>query len=161
MILKDFVFRVVRVFRGQLAFDWTVHQPFAIQVEQIRMSEIIFKEESYRIIGACFEVYKEMGCGFLEPVYQECLEIELTLQSIDFKSQAELKLSYKGRPLSSKYIPDFILYDRIVMEIKAAKELTDAYRAQVHNYLRATGYRLGLLVNFGHFPKLEYERIVL
>ncbi len=125
------------------------------------MSEIIFKEESYRIIGACFEVYKEMGCGFLEPVYQECLEIELTLQSLDFKSQAELQLSYKGRLLSSKYIPDFILYDKIVMEIKAAKELTDAHRAQVHNYLKATGYRLGLLVNFGHFPKLEYERIVL
>ena len=125
------------------------------------MPEIIFKEESYRIIGACFEVYKEMGCGFLEPVYQECLEIELTLQSIDFKSQAELKLSYKGRLLSSKYIPDFVLYDKIVVEIKAAKELTDAHRAQVHNYLKATGYRLGLLVNFGHFPKLEYERIVL
>ena len=125
------------------------------------MPEIIFKEESYRIIGACFEVYKEMGCGFLEPVYQECLEIELTLQSIDFKSQAELKLSYKGRLLSSKYIPDFVLYDKIVVEIKAAKELTDAHRAQVHNYLKATGYCLGLLVNFGHFPKLEYERIVL
>ena len=125
------------------------------------MPEIIFKEESYRIIGACFEVYKEMGCGFLEPVYQECLEIELTLQSIDFKSQAELKLSYKGRLLSSKYIPDFVLFDKIVVEIKAAKELTDAHRAQVHNYLKATGYRLGLLVNFGHFPKLEYERIVL
>ena len=125
------------------------------------MPEIIFKEESYRIIGACFEVYKEMGCGFLEPVYQECLEIELTLRFIDFKSQAELKLSYKGRQLSSKYIPDFILYDKIVMEIKAAKELTDAHRAQVYNYLKATGYRLGLLVNFGHFPKLEYERIVL
>ncbi len=125
------------------------------------MPELIFKEESYRIIGACFEVYKEMGCGFLEPVYQECLEIELTLQSVDFKSQAELKLSYKGRLLSSKYIPDFVLYDKIVVEIKAAKELTDAHRAQVHNYLKATGYRLGLLVNFGHFPKLEYERIVL
>ncbi|MEQ1828127.1 MAG: GxxExxY protein [Pirellula sp.] len=125
------------------------------------MTEIIYKEESYRIIGACFEVYKEMGCGFLEPVYQECLEIELALQSLAFKSQAELKLSYKGRPLNSKYIPDFILFDKIVLELKAVKELTDEHRAQVHNYLKASGYRLGLLVNFGHYPKLEYERIVI
>lgn len=125
------------------------------------MAEIIYKEESYRIIGACFEVYKEMGCGFLEPVYQECLEMELALQSIPFYPQAELKLNYKGHPLSSKYIPDFILLDKIVMEIKAVKELADEHRAQIHNYLKATGYRLGLLVNFGHFPKLEYERIVM
>ena len=125
------------------------------------MPEILFKEDSYRIIGACFEVYKEMGCGFLESVYQECLEIELALQAIDFKSQAELKLSFKGRLLSTKYIPDFIFDEKIVMEIKAVKELADGHRAQVHNYLKATGYRLGLLVNFGHFPKLEYERIVL
>lgn len=125
------------------------------------MSEIIYKEESYRIIGACFEVYKEMGCGFVEPVYQECLEIELGLQSLPFKPQNELTLAYKGRRLHGKYIPDFILYDKIVLEIKAVKELADEHRAQVHNYLKATGYRLGLLVNFGHYPKLEYERIVI
>ena len=76
------------------------------------MSEIIYKEESYRIIGACFEVYKEMGCGFLEPVYQECLEMELALQSLPFHPQTELKLIYKGRLLISKYIPDFILFDK-------------------------------------------------
>ena len=125
------------------------------------MAEIIYKDESYRIMGACFEVYKEMGCGFVEPVYQECLEMEFTLQGLIFKPQAELALSYKGRPLKQKYNPDFILFDKIVLEIKAVKELADEHRAQVHNYLKATGFRLGLLVNFGHYPKVEYERIVI
>jgi GxxExxY protein len=123
--------------------------------------EIIFKEESYRIMGACFEVYKEMGCGFLEAVYQECLEIELADQGIPFQPQAELALRYKGRSLKQKYIPDFIFFEKIVLEIKAVSALADEHRAQVHNYLKATGYRLGLLVNFGHYPKVEWERIVL
>ncbi len=123
--------------------------------------EIIFKEESYRIMGACFEVYKEMGCGFLEAVYQECLEIELADQGIPFQPQAELALHYKGRSLKQKYIPDFILFEKLVLEIKAVSALADEHRAQVHNYLKATGYRLGLLVNFGHYPKVEWERIVL
>ena len=122
--------------------------------------EIVYKEESYRIVGACFEVYKEMGGGFLETVYQECLEIELLAQQIPFKSQAELFLNYKGRPLKQRYIPDFICFDKIILEIKAVSELADLHRAQIQNYLRATGYKLGLLVNFGHYPKLEHERIV-
>jgi GxxExxY protein len=123
--------------------------------------EVIFKEESYRIMGACFEVYKEMGCGFLEAVYQECLEIELADQGIPFRSQAELALCYKGRSLKQKYLPDFILFEQVVLEIKAVSALADEHRAQLHNYLKATGYRLGLLVNFGHYPKLEWERRVL
>ncbi|MEW6207021.1 MAG: GxxExxY protein [Acidobacteriota bacterium] len=122
--------------------------------------ELIYKEESYRIVGACFEVYKEMGCGYLEPVYQECLEMELLGQGIPFKPQAELVLSYKGKSLKHKYVPDFICYDKIIVEIKAVVGLTDLHRAQIQNYLKATGYKLGLLVNFGHYPKLEYERIV-
>lgn len=122
--------------------------------------EIVFKEESYRIIGACFEVYKEMGCGFLEPVYQECLELEFASQDIPYQPQAELRLCYKGRPLKQKYVPDFICLGKIVVEIKAVKELCDEHRAQVHNYLKATGLKLGLLVNFGHYPKVQYERIV-
>lgn len=124
------------------------------------MSEIVFKDESYAIMGACFEVYKQMGSGFLEPVYQECLALELGLQGIPFQEQPELPLAYKGRPLEKKYQPDFICYEKIVVEIKAVKELTDEHRAQVHNYLKATGYKLGLLVNFGHYPKVQYERIV-
>jgi GxxExxY protein len=122
--------------------------------------DIVYKEESYRIIGACFEVYKEMGCGFLEAVYQECLELEMTAQGIPFRPQAELQLVYKGRKLKHTHIPDFLCFDKIVIEIKAVAELTVLNRAQLHNYLKATGHKLGLLVNFGYYPKLEYERVV-
>jgi GxxExxY protein len=125
------------------------------------MSSIIYKLESFEIMGACFEVYKEKGSGFLESVYQECLEMELGDRKIPFKAQIELALNYKGRPLKSKFKPDFICYDRIVVELKAVSGLTDEHRAQLQNYLRATGKKLGLLVNFCHYPKLEYERIVL
>ena len=124
------------------------------------MAEIVYKEESYQIIGACFEVYNEMGCGFLESVYQECLAIEFRLRQIFFVAQHELRLRYKEETLESTYKPDFICHERIIVELKAATDLTDKHRAQVHNYLKATGYRLGLLVNFGQHPKLQYERIV-
>ena len=122
---------------------------------------IIYKEEIYAIMGACFEVYKEKGCGFVEPVYQECLELEFSLQGILFQPQAPLALAYKRRPLKQRYIPDFICLGKIVVEIKAVSKLADEHRAQVHIQLKATGFRLGLLVNFGYYPKLEYERIVL
>jgi GxxExxY protein len=125
------------------------------------VTEIIYKDESYKIMGACFEVYKEMGCGFLEAVYQECLEIELANRGILFRPQAELTLRYKGQPLKQVYAPDFLCWEKIVLEIKAVSELAPEHRAQVHNYLHATGYKLGLLVNFGHYPKVDYERIVL
>jgi GxxExxY protein len=125
------------------------------------MTDIIYREESYKIIGACFEVYKEKGCGFLEAVFQECLEIEFNDQVISFVAHPSLALNYKGRALRQTYTPDFVCDGKIILEIKAVSQLTDEHRAQVHNYLRATGYRLGLLANFGHFPKLEYERIAL
>ena len=121
---------------------------------------IVYKQESYVIVGACFEVYKEKGCGFLEAVYQECLQIEFELQELPFVPQPELDLEYKGRPLQQCYRPDFICYDKIVLEIKAVSNLSDEHRAQTHNYLKAGGYRLGILANFSHYPKLEYERIV-
>ncbi|MCP4267900.1 MAG: GxxExxY protein [Candidatus Brocadiaceae bacterium] len=123
--------------------------------------KLIYKEESYEILGACFEVYKERGCGLLEAVYQECLEIEFELRNIPFSSQTALTLYYKERELKQKYVPDFECYKKIIVELKAVKELCDEHRAQVFNYLRATGYQLGLIVNFGHYPKLEHERIVL
>jgi GxxExxY protein len=123
--------------------------------------ELLYKDESFSIIGACFEVYKEKGNGFVEPVYQECLELELTAQKIPFTAQGALRLTYKGTELKQRYIPDFLCYDKIILEIKAVKQLTDEHRAQVLNYLKATGLRLGLLVNFGHYPKVEYERIIL
>src|SRR5437899_8460264 len=123
-------------------------------------TELLFNEKSYKIIGACFEVYREKGCGFLESVYQECMEIELRLQGIPFVAQKPLTLEYKGCPVRSKYEPDFICYDKIVLELKAVTELADEHRAQVQNYLKATGLKLGLLVNFGHYPKVQAERIV-
>ena len=122
--------------------------------------EIVNKDESYKIMGACFEVYNEKGCGFVEPVYQECLALELGFQGVPFQEQVELVLNYKGRQLKQTYKPDFICYEKIILEIKAVSALTDEHRAQVHNYLRATGHKLGLLVNFSHYPKVEWERIV-
>ena len=110
-------------------------------------------------MGAYFEVYKEKGCGFLEPVYQECLAIEFGLQGIPVVARRPLQLSYKGRPLTQLYVPDFICYDQIILEIKAVETLADAHRAQLLNYLSATRFKLGLLINFGHYPKLESERL--
>ena len=124
------------------------------------MAEIVYREESFQLIGAGFEVYNEMGCGFLESVYQDCLAIEFRLRGISFVAQHELKLQYKEETLESTYKPDFICHERIIVELKAATDLSDKHRAQVHNYLKATGYRLGLLVNFGQHPKLQHERIV-
>ncbi len=123
-------------------------------------TNIVFKEESYQIVGACFEVYKEMGSGFLEAVYQECLSVELKERGIAFDEQPRLKLNYKHRVLSQTYQPDFICYGRIVVEIKAIRCLADEHRAQVINYLKATGLQLGLLINFGHYPQVEHERFV-
>lgn len=124
------------------------------------MTAIILKEESYAVMGACFEVYREKGCGFIEPVYQECLDIELRLQSIPFTASPKLPLSYKNQKLKKIFRPDFICFGLIIVEIKAVSALNDIHRAQVHNYLKATGFQLGLLVNFGTTPKIEYERIV-
>jgi GxxExxY protein len=124
------------------------------------MMEIVYKDDAYAIIGTCFEVYNEMGCGFLESVYQECLEIELSSKGIPFLAQPELELRYKGKTLEQRYKPDFVCHEKIVLEIKAVSDLCNEHRAQLHNYLKATGYRLGLLVNFGQFPKLQYERVV-
>jgi GxxExxY protein len=121
---------------------------------------LIYRDESFKIIGACFEVYNDMGCGFLEPVYQECLAIEHRYQSIPFVPHQQLRLFYRDEELKQKYIPDFICFEKIIVEIKAVSKLTDEHRAQVINYLNATGYQLGLLVNFGGHPKLEWERLV-
>src|SRR5260370_42302305 len=124
-------------------------------------SNIIYKDESYEIMGACFEVYKEKGCGFLEAVYQECLGLEFDLRRLAYAAFTPLDLTYKGVQLKQRYIPDFICLQKIIVELKAVSELVDEHRAQVHNYLTATGYRLGLLINFCHYPKLHYERIVI
>lgn len=102
-----------------------------------------------------------MGCGFLEAVYQECLGKEFACRIIPHVAQKELQLFYKGELLNQTYKPDFICYEKIVVELKAVKDITPEHKAQVFNYLKATGLKLGLLVNFGHYPKAEIERIIL
>jgi len=123
--------------------------------------DLIYKEESYQIVGACFEVYNFLGAGFLEGVYQECLEIELRNRNIPFESQKEITINYKGIDLVKKYNADIICYDKVLLELKATSKLTNDHRGQILNYLNATKFQLGLLINFGGFPRLEYERFVL
>lgn len=122
--------------------------------------ELLYEKESFAVRGAIFEVYRELGCGFLEAVYQECLEKELALRGIPFVPQKELTLLYKGEQLRQVYKPDLICFDKIIVELKAVKDIAEEHRAQLHNYLKATNLRLGLLVNFGHYPKATIERIV-
>ena len=123
------------------------------------MSKLIYEQESFQIRGACFEVYREKGAGFLESVYQECLELEMREMDIPFVPQPRLELDYKGQKLKSEFQPDMICFGKIILELKAIRELTDEHRSQIHNYLRVTGHRLGMLVNFGHHPRVEIERI--
>ena len=125
------------------------------------MNKLIYPEESYAIMGACFNVYKDKGAGFLEPVYQECLTMEFEYQKIPNMTQPELLLYYREKKLNKTYRPDFICYDKIIVEIKAVEKLVDEHEAQILNYLYASGFKLGILVNLGHYPKLEYKRIVL
>lgn len=125
------------------------------------MTDLLYKDEAYSIQGAVFEVYREMGSGFLEAVYQECLAREFRLRGIPFAAQQELALAYKGEPLEQTYRPDFICYDAIIVELKAVKETAPEHQAQVFNYLKAGGLKLGLLVNFGHYPKATVQRIIL
>ena len=122
--------------------------------------EFPLKDETYRILGACFEIYNEMGRGFLEPVYQECLELELRLQEIPFESQVTLELEYKGHKPDKRYQPDLICFESVVVEIKATSSLSIDHEAQLLNYMNAGAFEVGLLVNFGHYPKLEYTRLV-
>ena len=125
------------------------------------MSKLKYENETYAIRGVVFEVYREMGYGFLEAVYQECMEKELAKKGIPFSAQQELKLSYKGEPLKQTYKPDLICYGKIIIELKALREITGEHRAQVLNYLKATGFELGLLVNFGCHENANVERLVL
>ena len=125
------------------------------------MNDIIYKEECYNINGSIFDVYKEMGSGFLESVYQECLEHEFSERNIPFVSQPPLNLHYKGNKLCQKFIPDFICYDSIIIELKAVNNIGVEHEAQIINYLKTTGLKLGLIVNFGSYPKVTIKRIVL
>jgi len=123
-------------------------------------NKLEFEHETFQIRGAVFEVYREMGCGFLEAVYQECLEKELHSRNIPFASQQSLPLFYKGEPMKQTYIPDLICYGSIIVELKAAKEITPEHKAQILNYLKAARLKIGLLVNFGSYPKAQIERFI-
>ena len=116
------------------------------------------QNESYSIIGAAINVYKTLGPGFLEAVYQEALEMEFQNLGIPYEREKELIISYKGRELKQTYRTDFVCYDSIIVELKAVTNIEDAHRSQVFNYLKATGFKLGLLFNFGHSDGLEWER---
>jgi GxxExxY protein len=122
---------------------------------------MLYADEVFRIQGAVFEVNQAMGSGFLEAVYQECLAIEFAAREIPFIAVPSLALSYKGQPLRQSYQPDFVCFGSIIVELKVARDLAPEHRAQVLNYLKATGLRLGLLVNFGGVGKARVERLVL
>lgn len=124
-------------------------------------NKILYKDECYVIQGAIFDVYKEVGCGFLEAIYHECLSREFTNKGIPFLNHPELPVFYKGDLLPLRFQPDFLCFEKIIVEIKATKDLVADHRAQIQNYLRISTKRLGLLVNFGHYPRVEIERIVL
>jgi len=135
------------------------HEDLTAKSAKGAKEELLFNDECYAIQGAIFEVYREMGCGFLEAVYQECLEKEFRSRELPFEAQKELLLSYKSQPLSQTYKPDFICYGNIIVELKSVKEIASEHKAQLLNYLKATGLELGLLVNFGAYPKVEIVRI--
>lgn len=122
---------------------------------------VIYKQESYDIIGAAFDVYNKLGHGFLEAVYQEAFEIELKKRGIPYEREKEIKILYDGIELQQSYRADFVCYDKIIVELKAVSALDDAHHAQVYNYLHATGFKLGILLNFGCSKGLEKDRIVL
>lgn len=120
----------------------------------------IYRNETCLINGACFEICKEKGNGFLESVYRECLALEFRFRKVPYLEKPKLNLEYKSQTLKQSYEPDFLRFDKIIVEIKAVKTLADEHRAQAINYLKSTGKELGLLINFGSFPKIEHERFV-
>ena len=112
-------------------------------------------------MACCFEVHNEKGTGFLEPVYQECLEIEFSHQNVQFEAHLPIAIEYRHRKLKQSFIPDFICYGKILLEIKAVEHLAPAHEAQVINYLKASGLTNGIMINLGAYPKLEYKRRAL
>lgn len=122
---------------------------------------IMSKDESTRVIQACFEVYNEKGTGFLEDVYKECLKLEFGMQEIPFTHQVLLHITYKGQPLQRAFKMDFVCFDNILVEAKSVPRLEDEHRDVMRNHLQAAGYERGLLVNFGHYRALECERFYI
>ena len=123
--------------------------------------KLLFKEEVYAVQGAIFDAYKEMGNNWQEEVYQQCLDKELALRGIPHESKKELPIYYKGEPIRKTYIPDMFCFGKIILELKAVDALADEHRRQLLNYLRITKCKLGLLVNFGAYPRVAIERFAL
>ena len=124
------------------------------------MPDILFKEESYKIIGACFEVHNILGHGFKEAVYKDALELELIKLEIPFIREKPFTIIYKDQKLKPFFIADFVAFETIILEIKTGSYIGDPYIKQTLNYLKASGFRLGIVINFGT-PSLEYQRIIL
>lgn len=124
------------------------------------MNTLILKDEVYLVVGAAIEVHRQLGPGFLEPVYQEALEIELKCRGIPFESQKPLSIRYKDSLLNKQYIADLLCYEQIIVELKALDRLSGKEQAQVLNYLKATGLRIGLLINFGAVGALDWKRFI-
>ena len=128
-----------------------------MMMELNHKTNLTFPEESHQIIGAAMAVHRYFGCGFSEKVYQDALEVEFRNQGIPYQREVQLKAVYNGVELSSSYIPDFICYDKIIVELKAVKELEDIHRSQAINYAKVSDYPLALLINFGEYS-LKFER---
>ena len=121
----------------------------------------MLKEEGYKLMGAAFEVYNELGYGMAEEIYQQSLEVELALRSIPFRSKHELAMFYKGKQLETRYKPDLFVLGGIVVELKAVTELESDHEAQLFNYMRIARMTVGYLINFGHKGELEWKRFIL
>ncbi|MCF6366309.1 MAG: GxxExxY protein [Bacteroidales bacterium] len=124
------------------------------------MTSIIYKEESYQIIGKCMDVYNNLGAGFLEIVYKDALELEFKKADIPYEREKKYEVNYKGVILPHKFYADFVVFDKIILEIKGVAGIADEFTAQALNYLKVSGNKLALIVNFGEL-KLNYKRIVL
>lgn len=122
-------------------------------------NKILYKEESFAIIGACMKVHRSLGAGFLEAVYEEALEIEFQIQKIPFKKQVKLDLFYDNQKLKKQYRADFVCYEVIILELKAVSQIPVAFYAQLRNYLKCSNMELGMLINFGT-PSLSYKRLI-
>ncbi len=169
-VIRGPLFVFIRVIRGQKHLirvhscnSWTKIISFVDQKSSyswIVLTDLIYKQEAYEIIGAAMEVHNELGCGFLEAVYQEAFECELKEKLVDYQREKLLSIYYKGKILNKLYSADFVCYDKIIVELKALSALTSEHDAQILNYLKATGIKLGILINFGT-KSLQYKRIVL
>jgi len=123
--------------------------------------ENLFKEEGYKLMGAAFEVYNELGCGLLEEIYQQALEIEFKLREVPFESKKQLEVYYKSRKLDKIYIPDLYVFNGIIVELKSVSELIPEHESQLFNYMKITKTKVGYLINFGHKDELEWKRYII